>query len=155
MRVTKIVLAGAGLAATAVAALAFSLLAAPASSAGNAVPSYADHVQKLAFVIAGRGTGDERAFQSGNLAVAPGVVVQVTVLNYTREFHSFTVPGLDVSRLIFPARSDGPRRTTFTFTANAAGSFSWYCVFCQQGVHGHRHSMGGTVWAIVKPSILQ
>lgn len=154
MHVTKIVLASAGLAATAVAAVALSVLAAPASSASTSVRTSAAHVQKLALVIAGRGNGDEYASPSGNLAVAPGVVVRVTVLNYTQEFHSFTVPGLNVSRVIFPARGDRPRRTTFTFTANASGSFAWYCVFCERGVHGHPHSMGGMVWAIVEPSIL-
>lgn len=150
MRISKMVLSGTALAALA----AVAVFVTPASPASKAAAKHAAHVQKLAFTIAGRGNGDERVFPSGNIAVAPGVPVQVTITNYTRESHTFTIPGLNVNRLILPARGDGPRKTTFTFTANTSGSFAWYCVFCTHGVHGHRHSMGGTVWVIIDPSIL-
>lgn len=88
----------------------------------------------------------------GNLAIAPGLPVTVTVTNYTREFHTFTVPELGVSELIRPAHGSAPSRTTFAFTSLRWGTFAWHCTICPSGMHGRAHEMGGTVYAIVNPT---
>jgi heme/copper-type cytochrome/quinol oxidase subunit 2 len=88
----------------------------------------------------------------GNIALAPGVPVRITVTNYTRAFHTFTVPGLHVSELVLPAHQNGPTRTTFTFTPNTSGLFAWHCAICPSGIHGKRHDMSGTLYVIVSPS---
>ena len=81
--------------------------------------------------------------------------MRVTVTNFTREFHTFTISGLNVSRLIFPARGGTPRKTTFTFTSPKGGHFTWFCAICHAGGHGQPHSMGGSIWAIIDPSVLR
>lgn len=135
------------LAVLAASALALSLAAAiPGPAAG--APG-APHVQRVSITF----LAGDRVLE-GNVALAAGVPVQMTVINYTRQFHTFTVPGLKLSQMILPARGNGPRRTTFTFTPKAWGTFAWHCVICPSGVHGKRHSMDGSLYAIVSPTAL-
>jgi heme/copper-type cytochrome/quinol oxidase subunit 2 len=89
-----------------------------------------------------------------NIAVAPGVQVRVTITNFTNEFHTFTIPGLKVSAIVTPGTLHKPSKTVFTFTANKWGTFAWYCVICQHGVHGAVHSMGGRLYVIIDPRLL-
>lgn len=89
-----------------------------------------------------------------NFALAPGVPVQITVTNFTHEFHTFTIQGLKVSALILPAVGHTPRATVVAFTAHFTGAFGWHCVICPSGAHGQRHAMGGTVYVIIDPSAL-
>jgi len=112
------------------------------------------HVQHMAFTIVsvGQGRAGDEVAPVGNFAIAPGVPVRVTVTNFTRQLHTFTVPGLHVSAAILPAQGRTPRKTTFTFTAHEGGAFTWHCVVCV-GQH-HRHVMAGTVYAIVDPSVV-
>ena len=88
-----------------------------------------------------------------NFALAPGVAVRLSITNFTHEFHTFTIPGLDVSALIAPA---GRVHTTtvVTFTPRKGGTFRWHCVVCPSGVHGRPHTMGGAVYVIMNPSAL-
>lgn len=116
--------------------------------AGAAAPSRTPHVQKVAITIRG---GDR--VTEPNVALAPGVPVRITVTNYTHEFHTFTIPGLGLSKLILPARGHAPRTTTFSFTTYRWGSFAWNCVLCPSGEHGRAHGMGGTIYLIVDPSV--
>ena len=133
------------------AALVTAVLAEPA---GALKPSRLPHIQRLTITITGR-AGDERVSPSmGNIAVAAGVPVRVTVTNSTPEYHTFTIPGLGVSALIPPARGHTLGKTTFTFTAYRSGTFKWHCAFCVKGVHGVRHDMRGTVYAIIDPMVL-
>lgn len=101
-------------------------------------------VQKVALTIA---AGDR--MREANVALAPGLPVQVTIVNRTREFHTFTIPGLKVSELIRPAGA-----TTFTFTPERWGTFAWHCLVCPSGHHGRPHAMGGVVYLITDPSAL-
>ena len=117
-----------------------SVVAAPARS----------HEQSITFTI----MAGDHLYKGGNVALAPGVPVHVTVTNYTREFHTFTVPALGVSELIRPARADGPNTTTFTFTAHTWGAIAWHCQICPSGIHGRMHQMGGTLYLIVNPTAL-
>ena len=89
-----------------------------------------------------------------NFALAPGVPVRLTVVNFTHEFHTFTVAGLKVSALILPALGHTPKATVVTFTPHATGTFRWHCVICPSGAHGRRHAMGGEVYVIINPSAL-
>jgi heme/copper-type cytochrome/quinol oxidase subunit 2 len=154
MRTANVLLTAAGLATVTAVAFAVSASAAPASPAKAGGSTTTPHVQKESLTITGATTNEGVSPSSGNLAIAPGVPVRVTVTNYTREYHTITIPGLHVSALIFPARGNAARKTTFTFTANEYGTFAWYCGFCTSGAHGHRHMMGGTVYAIINPSVL-
>jgi heme/copper-type cytochrome/quinol oxidase subunit 2 len=147
MEATKKFLIGAALAA----ALAAAVLAEPA---GALKPSGLPHVQQLAITITGQASDERVSPSMGNIAVAAGVQVRITVTNYTREYHTFTIPGLNVSALILPARGQKARKTTFTFTAHRPGTFAWHCAYCAKGVHGVRHPMGGAVYAIIDPMVL-
>lgn len=147
LEATKKFLIGAVLAA----ALATAALAEPA---GALKPPGFPHVQQLALTITGQANATLVSPSTGNIAVAAGVPVRVTVTNYTREFHTFTIPGLNVSALILPARGQKARTTTFTFSAYRSGTFAWHCAYGAKGVHGARHPMGGTVYAIIDPNVL-
>ena len=153
MTTKNILLAGGGLAAIAAAAtLTASAWATPTGARNPA--TRAAHVQKLAVTIRPSVQRGVELVSPENIALAPGVPVRVTVTNLTREFHTFTVPGLHVSRLIFPAGRRTPRKTTFTFTAREGGSFVWYCLFCRNDGSEHRRQMGGTVYVIIDPSVV-
>ena len=145
MKRARLLLIGAALAAALAAPLAASALAAPAS-----LP----HLQHVTLTIVGGGMDQHVYPSSGNIAIAAGTPVQVTVVNFSREYHTFTIPGLHVSALIFPARGLTPKTTTFTFTASKAGVFKWHCAFCAGGAHGMAHEMGGGVYAVIDPSVL-
>jgi heme/copper-type cytochrome/quinol oxidase subunit 2 len=153
MRIIKVLLTAAGLATVSAVVLSASASATLASPTGLGTTTR-PHVQMEALTITGAMINEGLTPSSGNLAIAPGVPVRLTITNYTREYHTFTIPGLHVSALIFPARGKVARKTTFTFTAHQYGSFAWYCGFCTSGAHGHRHMMGGIVYAIIDPSIL-
>lgn len=151
MRLTRMLLAAAGAAAVAGVLASGSAWTVPAKAS---TATGAPHVQVLAVTIRSSGRDDAERVSPENLAIAPGVLARITFTNFTRQFHTFTVPGLHVSALIFPARGQTPRKTTFTFTAYEGGSFAWYCVFCAQGRPGHDGPMGGRVYVIINPSVL-
>ncbi len=123
-------------------------LVAATSVAGGALRGN-PYVQKVEITIL---KGDR--VPESNIALAPGVPVRITVTNYTREFHTFTVPGLGLSELILPARGHTATKTTFGFTAHGWGSFAWRCVICPTRMHGTPHTMDGTVYLITDPSAL-
>ena len=153
MKAIQVLLAGGGLAAIAAASLTAPALATPVASRNPA--TRAAHVQTFAVTIRSSGLGDAERVSPESIAIAPGVPVRVTVTNFTREFHTFTIPGLHLSRLIFPANGQTPRKTTFTFTARVGSSFAWYCVLCKHdGAGPHHQQMGGTVYVIIDPSVL-
>jgi hypothetical protein len=89
-----------------------------------------------------------------NFALAPGVPVRLTVVNFTHEFHTFTIAGLKLSALILPAVGQTPKTTLVTFTPLATGALRWHCVICPSGAHGQRHVMSGEVYLIIDPSAL-
>ena len=126
--------------------LVLSLAAVPA---GRAAAAAKVHVQKVELTIL---PGD-RVIEP-NVALAPGLPVQMTVTNATHEFHTFTVPTLGVSRLILPADKHGARKTTFSFETNLWGSVAWYCIICPSGMHGSPHAMRGTLYLIINPSAI-
>jgi hypothetical protein len=82
------------------------LAAALAASPGSAMrPSTSPHVQQVNMTIL---PGDRML--EGNIALAPGVPARMTVTNYTRDSHTFTVPGLHVNEIIRPAHGNAPTR---------------------------------------------
>ena len=83
-----------------------------------------------------------------NLAVWPGEKIVIKVLNYSYGFHTFTIPALNVSALILPAKAAGPRVTVVTFLAPKHGVVGWHCVICPSGVHGKHHAMQGKLYAM-------
>ena len=133
------------LTATALAVASASALAAGPAAAQSTVP----RTQQVSLVIR---AGDRLA--EPNFAFAAGVPVRISVVNYTREFHTFTVPALKVRTLIAPATAAGPATTTVTFTPDAVGTFAWHCLICPSGSHGVKHAMGGRLYLIVDPSVL-
>jgi hypothetical protein len=126
------------------------LAAALAASPGSAMrPSTSPHVQQVNMTIL---PGDRML--EGNIALAPGVPARMTVTNYTRDSHTFTVPGLHVNEIIRPAHGNAPTQTTFTFTPDGWGTFAWHCAICPSGIHGKHHIMSGSLYVIVNPSAL-
>ena len=121
-------------------------------SASAATPSGASAFPQAQLVSITLRAGDRVA--APNFALAPGVPVRLTVLNYTHEFHTFTISGLDVSALILPALGQTPRTTVVTFTPRTTGAFRWHCAICPSGMHGIRHDMSGEVYLIIDPSAL-
>jgi hypothetical protein len=136
------------------AVLAASALASSTAPAGTQKVAGLPHTEQVALTIAGSAMNEQLSPSLGNIAIAAGLPVRVTVTNYTREYHTFTIPGLQVSALIFPRVGSKPMTTTFMFTASKVGVFRWYCAFCAEGKHGTPHTMGGTVYVIINPSTL-
>jgi hypothetical protein len=114
----------------------------------QAAPAAKVHVQKVELTILPGGR-----LVDPNVALAPGLPVRMTVTNTTKEFHTFTVPALGLSRLILPADKHGARKTTFSFETNQWGSLAWYCIICPSGIHGP-HAMHGTLYLIIDPSVI-
>ena len=144
----------AGVVSAGVATAAFAV-SAPITWGTTHMAGSKPHVQHMAFTVVsvGRGKAGDEVTPVGNFAIAPGVPVRVTVTNYTHQVHTFTVPGMHVNVAILPARGRTPKKTTFTFTAREGGAFAWHCMVC--AAQHHRHVMGGTIYAIVDPSVLQ
>lgn len=131
-------------------AAAVAVVAALALGAGQARATAARaDVQKVTITIRGTNGGDVKGPIAGTFAIRPTVAVRLTIVNYTHEFHTFTIPGLGVSAMIRPAAGHSPRTTTVTFTAARFGTFAWYCVLCERGVHGAHHAMRGKVFAVI------
>lgn len=61
-----------------------------------------------------------------NFVVRAGIPVAVTVVNHTREAHTFTSEGLGVNELV-PAARSAPTRITFTVLPRK-GTFRWRCI---------------------------
>ena len=141
------------LTAVGLVAVSGALLAAVTVAAQAGTPA-GPHLQRVAIsLLPGGGGFDDRAVQS-NIAIAPGVPVEFTVTNYTNEAHTFTVPGLRVSVLIPAARNYVPRKVSFRLISYEFGTYSWYCVLCESGVHGMRHDMSGVLYAFIDPRVL-
>src|SRR5271169_5559886 len=123
-------------------AIGSTVLLAPlvgAASAAAAAPGRSPNVQNVGITIL---AGDRIA--DPNIALAPEVPVRITVTNFTRQFHTFTAPGLGLSVLILPARGHTATKTTFSFTPHQGGSFAWHCTICPTDMHGMPHTMSGT-----------
>ena len=118
-----------------------------AAAVAAAPPGKSPDVQKIGFTIL---PGDR--ITEANVALAPGVPVRMTVTNYTREFHTFTIPALHISRLILPADGHSARTTTFTLTLDTWGPVAWRCIICPSGEHGRKRTMGGTFYVIIDRS---
>jgi hypothetical protein len=135
------------LATTGVGAAVASFTALAAFAAPATRQPAVSQAQNVSIVIQ---AGDRVA--APNFALAPGVPVRLTVVNFTREFHTFTIAGLRVSALIRPAVGQTPRTTIVAFTPRAGGVYTWHCVICPSGAHGRRHAMSGVVYVIIDPS---
>lgn len=141
MNTRKLLLTAMAMVAVPAAFLVASAFATPKSAGTN--------VQNISIVV----LKNDMAV-GGNVALAAGVRVRVTITNFTRQFHTFTVPGLHVSVLIRPANGHGPRTTVATFTPRQMGVFAWHCAICPSGIHGRHHAMAGMLYVIVDPSAL-
>ena len=124
-------------------------LALTAASMGRAAPTPQDRAQQISITI---GAGDR--ITEPNIAVAPEVPVRITVINLTRDFHTFTISQMHVSELVKPAHGTTPGITTFTVTLHHVGAVAWHCAICPSGMHGHVHSMSGKLYAIIDRSAL-
>jgi plastocyanin len=87
-----------------------------------------------------------------NLVVQPGRVV-VTIVNYARHAHTFSVPSLGVERVVLPGSPSAPTVATVRFTARY-GVFGWLCRLpCNHGMRGniyvvsYRPNLHGVLWA--------
>ncbi len=86
------------------------------------------------------------------LTAVVGQKVIVTVYNIDTAPHSFTSSALGVNAILKAAPADGvPGVTTFSFTANKAGTYHWKCILpCDNGgvnawAMTHDGYMAGTV----------
>jgi heme/copper-type cytochrome/quinol oxidase subunit 2 len=138
-----------------IVAIGGAISASSPAAAPGVGPAATAYVQKLTLtIVPGREPNLESVLESrGNIAVAPGIPVQLTVTNHTGEFHTFTIPALHVSALIYPARGKTARKSTFHFTAWAPGKYRWFCAFCRHGGKNHRETMAGAIYAIIDPAV--
>jgi hypothetical protein len=77
-----------------------------------------------------------------NFAVRPGVPVTLTILNYTREAHTFTAPSLGLDVKIKPGSLATPSVTRFTVVA-PYGVFDWRCTDCPVDMQGKIYAIAG------------
>lgn len=122
-------------------AAAFIALSQPSGGAAAAVP--AQHVTMEVW------PGDRIVGQ--NLVVHPGPLV-VTIYNYARHAHTFSVPALGINRVILPGSPSAPTVSTLKVTARY-GVFDWFCKLpCRHGmsgyiyVVGYRVNLNGPLW---------
>jgi heme/copper-type cytochrome/quinol oxidase subunit 2 len=125
----------------AVTAVAVASVAAPALARSPWDPLAMNGSQRVTMHIT---KGD--VVTDGNIAVVPAVPVRLTVINATRDFHSFTIPQLHVNAVVMPGSPSHPRATTITFTAPQVGAYRWHCDFCP-AVH-HAGGMSGMLYAL-------
>ena len=104
----------------------------------RAGPARAPAPQQLVLVLQ-----SHRVHQPYNLAVRPYQPVRLTIVNPTRETHTFTVPALGISQIVLPALAGKPTRTVVTFTA-PYGPIDWHCEPCHE-------QMNGTIYAVITP----
>ena len=125
--------------------LAASAVAAPAASHGAGRLA-----QRLDISIVKTGpTGSGERVELRNFAIEPGLPITITFTNHTRQFHTFTAPGLGLSAIVPPGTAHKPGKTTITFTAHTFGVFDWHCVLCPGPGHPDAMPMGGKIYAIV------
>jgi heme/copper-type cytochrome/quinol oxidase subunit 2 len=125
----------------AVTVVAAAWLAAPAVARSPWDPLAMNGPQRVTIHIT---NGD--VVTDGNLAVVPSVPVRLTVINTTRDFHSFTIARLHVNAVVMPGSPSHPRATTITFTPPQVGTYRWHCDFCP-AVH-HSGPMSGMLYAL-------
>jgi hypothetical protein len=86
------------------------------------------------------------------LVVQPGPVV-LTIRNYARHAHTFSVPQLGIEQVVLPGSSSAPTTTVVRFTA-PRGAFTWFCRLpCKSLMSGdvfaveHPPKLHGPIWA--------
>ena len=88
-------------------------------------------------------TDDDRMV-GPNLVVRPGRIV-LTIINYARHAHTFSVRGLGIERVVLPGSPTQPSTTVVKFTA-PHGTFTWYCRLpC-------KHAMSGEIYVSLNPA---
>lgn len=95
---------------------------------------------------------DGDRMEGANLVARPGQIV-LTIVNYARHAHTFSVPGLGVERVVRPGSPTHPSITVVRF-GTRYGTFHWFCKLpCGHGMSGdlyislHPPHMHGPLWA--------
>lgn len=146
-------------AATAVGLAAGIATTHPAAHAGShaAMPAAAQAPERVNLVIVadaliGSNKHTHDAYVPAYLTAKAGQQVIVTVYNLDTSPHSFTSPALGLNVIVPGAKSQGLEgTTTFTFTANKAGTYHWKCILpCDNGgvnawAMTHDGFMAGTI----------
>ena len=77
------------------------------------------------------------------IVLRPGPVV-LTIINYARHAHMFSVPELGIEKVVLPGLPTAPITTRVRFTP-PAGVFGWFCRFpCA-------HAMSGDIYVLQNP----
>lgn len=90
----------------------------------------AEEPQQLTLVLS-----RHAAHRAYNLAVRPDVPVRLTIVNRSREAHTFTIPDLGINQIVPPALGVAPTRTVVTFTT-PYGMIRWRCEVCHEEMYG-------------------
>lgn len=95
---------------------------------------------------------DGDRMEGANLVARPGRIV-LTIVNYARHAHTFTVPRLGVEHVVLPGSPAHPSITVIRFNT-PRGAFHWYCKLpCGDMMSGdlyisaHPPHMHGPLWA--------
>ena len=112
----------------AAATAAFIALGSPGSGTAAVVQT----PQHLTLTV----VNDHDQLAGTNLVVRPGPIA-LTIVNYARHAHTFSIPALGIERVIRPGSPTAPTTTVVRFLA-PRGAFIWFCRLpCEKGMTGH------------------
>lgn len=69
----------------------------------------------------------DEAYTPATLTMSVGTTYDVTILNYSKDGHTWTLPELNVNAVVPVGSSSSPSVTHFTVTPKKAGTYQWFC----------------------------
>ena len=69
----------------------------------------------------------DQAYAPGALAMTVGTTYDITILNYSTDGHTWTLPELNVNAVVPVGSTSSPSVTHFTVTPKKAGTYQWFC----------------------------
>ncbi len=69
----------------------------------------------------------DEAYVPGNLTMKVGTTYDVTILNYSKNGHTWTLPNLSVNAVVPVGSPSSPSVTHFTVKPTKAGTYQWFC----------------------------
>ena len=77
--------------------------------------------------VKGSNGGVDEAYVPGALTMTVGTTYDVTILNYSKDGHTWTLPDLNVNAVVPVGSISSPSVTHFTVTPKKAGTYQWFC----------------------------
>ena len=87
-----------------------------------------------------------------NFAIQPGREIVLRIRNYTRDMHTFVLPGIDLNVAVPKGNPQAPSTTEVRFVVRHYGVYRWFCWTCRYGLHMHNR-MSGKFYAWISPDL--